>query len=160
MQAFYDGSGSHLGRRVKIDYSQSAQGGGSKGGGRSSNDGTRDIANSQTPVVLLRGLDPISTLDLIADALKASSGAAGQGAIGMKRIVLIRDRYTAMGIGLAFVEFVDADVSVFTQRRESHSKSLAFRFLVCRQTSWCDHVTRPSSRRIQDLQSPSSRVFW
>ncbi|KIM21755.1 hypothetical protein M408DRAFT_76581 [Serendipita vermifera MAFF 305830] len=108
-QAFHDGTGAHLGRRVKIDYSQSAQGGGPRAGGRSQNDGTRDIGNSQTPVVLLRGLDPMSTLDVIAEALKASSGAVGQGASGMKRIVLIRDRYTAMGIGLAFVEFVDSD---------------------------------------------------
>jgi len=112
MQAFLDGSGVQLGRRVKIDYSQSAQGGGSKTG-RTQNDGTRDIGNSQSPVVLLRGLDSMSTLDVIADALKASSGAAGQGATGMKRIILIRDRYTAMGIGLAFVEFIDADVSIF-----------------------------------------------
>jgi RNA-binding protein 5/10 len=56
----------------------------------------------------------MSTLDVIAEALKASSGAAGQGASGMKRIVLIRDRYTAMGIGLAFVEFVDAEVSLIS----------------------------------------------
>jgi RNA-binding protein 5/10 len=120
MQAFNDGSGNHLGRRVKIDYSQSAQGGTSKSG-RSSNDGTRDIANSQTPVVLLRGLDPMSTLDLISDALRSSSGAAGQGAIGMKRIVLIRDRYTAMGIGLAFIEFIDEDASISTCLQGYHS---------------------------------------
>jgi RNA-binding protein 5/10 len=111
-QAFAEGTGLHLGRRVKIDYSQSAQGGGPRGpgGGKPQNDGTRDIGNSPSAVVLLRGLDPMSTLDVIAEALKASSGAAGQGASGMKRIVLIRDRYTAMGIGLAFVEFVDTEV--------------------------------------------------
>jgi RNA-binding protein 5/10 len=54
----------------------------------------------------------MSTLDVITEALKASSGAPGQGASGMKRIVLIRDRYTAMGIGLAFVEFVDTEVGL------------------------------------------------
>lgn len=113
--AFADGN-YQLGRRVKIDYSQSAQGGGARGpgGGKVQNDGTRDIGNSPSAVVLLRGVDPISTLDVIADALRASSGTPGQGAVGMKRIVLIRDRYTAMGIGLAFVEFVDADVSGFS----------------------------------------------
>lgn len=100
-----------LGRRVKIDYSQSAQGGGARGGSRTQNDGTRDIGNSSAPVVLLRGLDPMTNLDPIADALKSSAGAAGQGAIGMKRIVLIRDKYTQMGVGIAFVEFIDAEVS-------------------------------------------------
>ena len=52
----------------------------------------------------------MATLEPVAEALKASSGAVGQGASGMKRIVLVRDRYTAMGIGVAFVEFVDVEV--------------------------------------------------
>jgi RNA-binding protein 5/10 len=98
---------------VKIDYSQSAGGHGARGpgGNRPQNDGTRDIGNSQAPVVLLRGLDSMTSMEAIAEALRSSSGAANQGAIGMKRIVLIRDRLSAMCIGLAFVEFVDADVS-------------------------------------------------
>ncbi|KAG8814348.1 hypothetical protein FRC17_001154 [Serendipita sp. 399] len=108
MQAFNDGNASHTGRRVKIDYSQSAAGSGSRYG-RNQNDGTRDIGNTPSPIVLLRGLDPLSTLDIIAEALKASSGTMGQGAVGMKRIILIRDNFTSMGIGIAFVEFVDVE---------------------------------------------------
>ncbi|CCA71088.1 hypothetical protein PIIN_05023 [Serendipita indica DSM 11827] len=122
--AYNDGTGAHLGRRVKIDYSQSAQGSGTRPGARSGNDGTRDIGNSACCVVLLRGLDPMATLEPIAEALKASSGAIGQGAQGMKRIVLVRDRYTAMGIGVAFVEFVDVESAsqllAATMSRELH----------------------------------------
>ncbi|KAG8856873.1 hypothetical protein FRB91_000211 [Serendipita sp. 411] len=122
MQAFNDGTGQN-GRRVKIDYSQSAAGTGSRNG-RNQNDGTRDIGNTPSPVVLLRGLDPISTLDIISEALKSSAGTTGQGAVGMKRIILIRDNFTAMGIGLAFVEFIDTESAsqtlAATMSRELH----------------------------------------
>lgn len=83
----------------------------------------------------------MSTLEIIADALKASSGAIGQGASGMKRIVLIRDRYTAMGIGLAFVEFVDADVSASADACLYYSNRL-----VCRYITWSNNVTRSTPR--------------
>ena len=114
-QAYADGN-LQVGRRVKIDYSQSAGSSrfGHGGGSRSHNDGTRDIGNSAVPVILLRGLDPMSSLDLISDALRASSGSGQVGAKGMKRIILIKDKYTALGIGLAFVEFVDSEVRVYT----------------------------------------------
>lgn len=110
-QAYADGN-LQVGRRVKIDYSQSAGSSrfGHGGGSRSHNDGTRDIGNSAAPVVLMRGLDPMSSLDLISDALRASSGPGQIGSKGMKRLILIKDKYTAMGIGLAFVEFVDSEV--------------------------------------------------
>jgi len=102
----------HSGRRVKIDYSQSATPHDKGRGGRlqSSNDGTRDIGNSQSPVLLFRGLDPLSGLQAIAQAMKTSSGVGKEGAKGMKRIILIKDKVTLGSWGFTFVEFVDQQV--------------------------------------------------
>ncbi|KAK7038013.1 hypothetical protein R3P38DRAFT_2903934 [Favolaschia claudopus] len=98
----------HNGRRVKIDYSQSAtpheKGRMNRG---NLNDGTRDIGNSQAAVLLFRGLDPLSGPQAIHQAMLASSGAGKQGAKGMKRIILIKDKITLASFGFAFVEFVD-----------------------------------------------------
>ncbi|KAF8212511.1 hypothetical protein K438DRAFT_1958233 [Mycena galopus ATCC 62051] len=98
----------HNGRRVKIDYSQSAtpheKGRMNRG---NMNDGTRDIGNSQAAVLLFRGLDPLSGPQAIHQAMLASSGLGKQGAKGMKRILLIKDKVTMASFGFAFVEFVD-----------------------------------------------------
>lgn len=103
----------HNGRRVKIDYSQSAtphdKGRINRG---NLNDGTRDIGNSQAAVLLFRGLDPLSGPQAIHQAMIGSSGPGKPGAKGMKRIILIKDRVTLASFGFAFVEFVDAQVSV------------------------------------------------
>ncbi|KAF7338512.1 hypothetical protein MVEN_02077300 [Mycena venus] len=101
----------HNGRRVKIDYSQSAtpheKGRMNRG---NTNDGTRDIGNSQAAVLLFRGLDPLSGPQAIHQAMLASSGPGKQGAKGMKRIILIKDKVTMASFGFAFVEFVDVQV--------------------------------------------------
>ncbi|KAI0792912.1 hypothetical protein C8Q75DRAFT_751903 [Abortiporus biennis] len=97
----------HTGRRVKIDYSQSANPGEKRRGPLNTNDGTRDIGNTQAPVLLFRGLDPLSGPQAIAQALKTSSGPGKEGAKGMKRIILIKDKITLQSWGFAFVEFVD-----------------------------------------------------
>ena len=55
----------------------------------------------------------MSSLDIISDALRASSEPGQVGAKGMKRLILIKDKYTALGIGLAFAEFVDSEVCVY-----------------------------------------------
>ncbi|KAG6879954.1 hypothetical protein C0992_008888 [Termitomyces sp. T32_za158] len=98
----------HNGRRVKIDYSQSAsphdRGRFNRG---NLNDGTRDIGNTQGPVLLFRGLDQLSGPQAIYQAMLYSSGPAMQGAKGMKRIILIKDKVTMASFGFAFVEFVD-----------------------------------------------------
>lgn len=98
----------HNGRRVKIDYSQSAtphdKGRMNRG---NMNDGTRDIGNSQAPVLLFRGLDPLSGPQAIYQAMLSSSGPSTEGAKGMKRIILIKDKVTMASFGFAFVEFVD-----------------------------------------------------
>ncbi|KAF9002035.1 hypothetical protein BDQ17DRAFT_1426312 [Cyathus striatus] len=99
----------HNGRRVKIDYSQSAspheRGRVSRG---NQNDGTRDIGNSQGPVLLFRGLDPLSGPQAIYQAMLYSSGPGKEGAKGMKRIILVKDKITMASFGFAFVEFIDA----------------------------------------------------
>ncbi|RDB23995.1 RNA-binding protein 5-A [Hypsizygus marmoreus] len=98
----------HNGRRVKIDYSQSAspheKGRFNRG---NMNDGTRDIGNAPAPVLLFRGLDPLSGPQAIHQAMLYSSGPTMQGAKGMKRIILIKDKVTMASFGFAFVEFVD-----------------------------------------------------
>lgn len=103
----------HNGRRVKIDYSQSAT---PHEKGRmirqSLNDGTRDIGNTQAPVLLFRGLDSLSGPQAILQAMKSSSGPGKEGAKGMRRIILIKDKVTMASYGFAFVEFVDVQVSI------------------------------------------------
>ncbi|KAF8522115.1 hypothetical protein BU17DRAFT_45113 [Hysterangium stoloniferum] len=110
--AVENGTAQH-GRRVKIDFSQSAHPP-ERGGGRGRhqvNDGTRDIGNTQAPVVLLRGLDYSSSLDIIAQGLRASAGPGKEGAQGMRRLILVKDKYTGASWGFAFVEFVDVQSS-------------------------------------------------
>jgi len=96
------------GRRVKIDYSQSASPHDRNRLHRGNvNDGTRDIGNTQAPVLLFRGLDPLSGPQAIYQAMLYSSGPTMQGAKGMKRIILIKDKVTMASFGFAFVEFID-----------------------------------------------------
>lgn len=101
----------HNGRRVKIDYSQSASPADRRRGPHNTNDGTRDIGNTQAPVLLFKGLDPLSGPQAIAQAMSNSNGLGKEGAKGMKRIVLIKDKVTLASWGFAFVEFVDVQVS-------------------------------------------------
>ena len=98
------------GKRIKIDYSQSASTVGHRRGPQFSNDGTRDIGNSQSAVLLFRGLDTLSGPAAIAQAMQCSSGLGKEGARGMKRVVLIKDKLTMASWGFAFVEFVDIQV--------------------------------------------------
>ncbi|KAH9857720.1 hypothetical protein C2E23DRAFT_805452 [Lenzites betulinus] len=100
------------GRRVKIDYSQSAAPGERRAKGPfQTNDGTRDIGNTQAPVLLFRGLDPLSGPQAIAQAMKTSSGPSKEGAKGMRRIILIKDKNTTASWGFAFVEFIDVQAA-------------------------------------------------
>ncbi|KAG9318373.1 hypothetical protein JVU11DRAFT_463 [Chiua virens] len=96
----------HNGRRVKIDYSQSALPH-DKGRRQNMNDGTRDIGNAPAAVLLFRGLDPLSGPQAIAQAMMGSAGPGKDGHKGMKRIVLIKDKVTLASFQFAFVEFVD-----------------------------------------------------
>ncbi|EAU88125.2 hypothetical protein CC1G_03797 [Coprinopsis cinerea okayama7 len=99
----------HTGRRVKIDYSQSASPGEKARQRANMNDGTRDIGNSPGPVLLFRGLDPLSGPQAIHQAMLYSAGPGKQGAKGMRRIILVKDKVTMASFGFAFVEFVDVE---------------------------------------------------
>ncbi|KAG6376046.1 hypothetical protein JVT61DRAFT_2014 [Boletus reticuloceps] len=96
----------HNGRRVKIDYSQSALPH-DKGRRQNANDGTRDIGNAPAAVLLFRGLDPLSGPQAIAQAMMGSAGLGKEGHKGMKRILLIKDKVTLASFQFTFVEFVD-----------------------------------------------------
>ncbi|KAF9264920.1 hypothetical protein L218DRAFT_972483 [Marasmius fiardii PR-910] len=100
----------HNGRRVKIDYSQSAtpheKGRSNRG---NNNDGTRDIGNQPTPVLLFRGLDPLSGPQAIHQTMRTSAGPGKEGGKGMKRIILIKDKVTMASFGFAFVEFINTE---------------------------------------------------
>jgi RNA-binding protein 5/10 len=113
--AFYkalEAGAPHNGRRVKIDYSQSAMPADKVRMQRGNmNDGTRDIGNTQSSVLLFRGLDLLSGPQAIHQAMLSSSGAGRQGAKGMRRIVLIKDKVTMASFGFAFVEFVDVQTA-------------------------------------------------
>ncbi|KAH8108485.1 hypothetical protein DFH11DRAFT_1633133 [Phellopilus nigrolimitatus] len=102
----------HDGKRVKIDYSQSANASGQgRRGPQFANDGTRDIGNTQSAVLLFRGLDPLSGPAAIAQAMKTSAGVSKEGARGMRRVLLIKDKATMASWGFAFVEFVDVQAA-------------------------------------------------
>lgn len=94
------------GRRVKIDYSQSAQPRGPVGN-RMHNDGTRDIGNTQAPVVLLRGVDFAATVEEISEAVKESTGSKNDGLKGARKVMLVRDRLSKASLGFAFVEYIN-----------------------------------------------------
>ncbi len=150
--------GQHSGRRVKIDYSQSANpnAGGRAGRMANANDGTRDIGNSPTAILLFRGLDPLSGPQAIELAMKTSSGPHKEGAKGMKRIVLIKDKTTLASWGFAFVEFVDVQVFVvlFITRGSWRCNSSVGR--VCCVS--CNYVTPNSSQWFSHIRPPGCYV--
>ncbi|KAG6334939.1 hypothetical protein ID866_4156 [Astraeus odoratus] len=101
----------HNGRRVKIDYSQSVLPHDRGRGRQNLNDGTRDIGNAPSAVLLFRGLDPLSGPQAIAQAMMGSAGPGKEGHKGMKRIILIKDKVTLASFQFAFVEFVDVQAA-------------------------------------------------
>jgi RNA-binding protein 5/10 len=104
----------HNGRRVKIDFSQSASPQEKARARANANDGTRDIGNSPSPILLFRGLDPLSGPQAIHQAMIHSAGPGKQGTKGMRRIILIKDKVTMASFGFTFVEFVDIEVRIST----------------------------------------------
>ncbi|KZV80719.1 hypothetical protein EXIGLDRAFT_780627 [Exidia glandulosa HHB12029] len=98
-------------RRVKIDFSQSPPpgrpGAATVRGPIQINDGTRDIGTTAAPVLLFRGLDPISAPEAVAAAVRHSAGLGKDAGQGMRRVLLIKDKMTKASWGFAFVEFVD-----------------------------------------------------
>jgi RNA-binding protein 5/10 len=111
--AFYkalETGGPHAGRRVKIDFSLSANPADRAKTRAGANDGTRDIGNAPSPVLLFRGLDPLSGPGAVTQAMLNAAGPGKQGAKGMRRIILIKDKTNQVSWGFCFVEFVDVQV--------------------------------------------------
>jgi RNA-binding protein 5/10 len=133
----------HNGRRVKIDYSQSAIPH-DKGRRQNSNDGTRDIGNASAAVLLFRGLDPLSGPQAIAQAMMGSAGSGKEGHKGMKRIILIKDKVTLASFQFTFVEFVDIQVFDISMWSSSSCLCIAGRI----RSSGKHHVTTNPSFRL------------
>lgn len=77
------------------------------------NDGARDIGGSPTSILLLRGLDPLSTEQDIATNLQnIPDPSQTVGSESVKKVMLIKDRNTRGSWGFAFVHFADVQVSL------------------------------------------------
>jgi RNA-binding protein 5/10 len=66
------------------------------------NDGIRDISSALSPLLLVRGLDQLTTGDSLLDAFGQCDG--------LRRVLMIRERLTQMSSGFAFIEFWKASV--------------------------------------------------
>ncbi|KAH9459470.1 hypothetical protein Pst134EA_019623 [Puccinia striiformis f. sp. tritici] len=77
------------------------------------NDGARDIGGTPTSILLLRGLDPLSTEQEIAQHLQHIPDPS-QTVLpeSLRKVMLIKDRLTRSSWGYAFVQFADVQVAV------------------------------------------------
>ncbi|KAI5481851.1 RNA-binding protein [Pseudohyphozyma bogoriensis] len=74
------------------------------------NDGTRDVGSAPTQILLLRGLDPLTSEEGIVAALGAMRGRAGneiREGKGVKKVMITRDRASRSSWGFCFVQFAD-----------------------------------------------------
>lgn len=86
--------------------------------GAAINDGARDIGGSPTSILLLRGLDPLSTEQDIATNLQhIPDPSQTVNSDSVKKVMLIKDRNTRGSWGFAFVQFADVQVSLNLQQR-------------------------------------------
>ncbi|RUS13969.1 hypothetical protein BC938DRAFT_477592 [Jimgerdemannia flammicorona] len=69
------------------------------------NDGTRDVGHAPHHVLLVRGLDNLTTGEGVHAAFVALSSA-------VRRTLLVKDRMSRMSWGFAFVEFPDVQVCI------------------------------------------------
>ncbi|WAR59263.1 hypothetical protein PtB15_10B605 [Puccinia triticina] len=77
------------------------------------NDGARDIGGTPTSILLLRGLDPLSTEQEIAQHLQHIPDPS-QTVLpeSIRKVMLIKDRVTRSSWGYAFVQFAEVQVAV------------------------------------------------
>lgn len=77
------------------------------------NDGARDIGGTPTSILLLRGLDPLSTEQEIAQHLQYIPDPS-QTVLpeSIRKVMLIKDRLTRSSWGYAFVQFAEVQVAV------------------------------------------------
>ena len=91
--------------------------------GPPANDGTRDIGTSPCPMLLMRGLDSLTTKAEIGDALtkmfeavRKSEPSTSKSTIPpdstIKRVLLIKDRSSTASLCFAFAEFTTTQVSL------------------------------------------------
>ena len=75
------------------------------------NDGARDIGGTPTSILLLRGLDPLSTEQEIAQHLQHIPDPS-QTVLpeSIRKVMLIKDRVTRSSWGYAFVQFAEVQV--------------------------------------------------
>lgn len=97
------------------------------------NDGTRDIGASPTNILLLRGLDTLTTEEDIIASLSIGVGEGASAAEkvrqgGIKNVMITKDRASRSSWGYAFVHFSDMKVSYF----------FISRFVVLTSTLACD----------------------
>ncbi|GJN90911.1 hypothetical protein Rhopal_003925-T1 [Rhodotorula paludigena] len=73
------------------------------------NDGTKDIGTKPRNMLLLRGIDPLTSEEDILSALVRVGGRASQALAkgGIKRVMIVKDRASRSSWGFAFVEFDD-----------------------------------------------------
>lgn len=77
------------------------------------NDGTRDVGSTPTQILLLRGLDPLTSEEDIVAVLGNMSGRAGievREGRGVKKVFITKDRASRSSWGYAFVQFADVRV--------------------------------------------------
>lgn len=84
------------------------------------NDGARDIGGTPTSILLLRGLDPISTEQEIAKHLQHIPDPS-QTVLpdSVRKVMLIKDRLSNVSWGYAFVQFSDVQVCFVSFQRIS-----------------------------------------
>ncbi|BGP40534.1 hypothetical protein JCM10449v2_004496 [Rhodotorula kratochvilovae] len=120
------GPAQYDGMRVKVNYSQKSGGWREDQGATARltddqrkaegapqgfyvNDGTRDIGTTPSNILLLRGLDPLTSEEEVAVALARVGGRANQEIArgGIKRVMIAKDRASRSSWGFAFVQFND-----------------------------------------------------
>lgn len=75
------------------------------------NDGSKDVSEEPTNMMLIRQLDHLTTEESLYQAVKSLEG--------VRRSMLIRDKFTKMSCEFAFVEFINERVKV-TVKNENH----------------------------------------
>lgn len=85
------------------------------------NDGARDIGGTPTSILLLRGLDPISTEKEIAQHLQHIPDPS-QTVLpeSIRKVMLIKDRLSRASWGYAFVQFSDVQVCFCPTQTDAH----------------------------------------
>jgi RNA-binding protein 5/10 len=76
------------------------------------NMGTRDIGSAHSQILLLRGLDTLTTEDEIVKALRSIPGRTGSDvrADGVHKVMITKDKASRGSWGFGFVQFADVRV--------------------------------------------------